>query len=272
MKWLFYLLVLANLAFFAWNRLTEQPDSQAPAAVAQNAADGAHLVLLHELPPSERPPARTDESPPAAEEKPAQPAAVPAAASPMAADAVPGANSPEKISTSAAGKEDDQSVSEKSKSPAKPASVCYRIGGIADAEAADALGARLEKAGAAILQRGKEPGTRTNYWVFLPAFPSRAAARPALRQLQQHGFKDYYLVRSGENENAVSLGVFSERSRAERRYRQIRGFGLKPQLDELVMPTQHHYVSFRWPTSKSAAPSAVLGDIQAKPPEKLTCP
>ena len=272
MKWLFYLLLLVNLAFFAWNRSMDS-GAEAPAPVAHNTAGASRLVLLHELPPSDRSPVRQDAkqpAPPAEKERPDVTASAPSAAEPPAAEAGDEGGSGTASPPPAKEKTSAESGSETAQAPAP---VCYRVGGIADKQGAYTLAARLEASGATILQRGNEPGTRTNYWVFLPPFPSRAAARPAIRLLQKSGFKDYYLVRAGENENAVSLGVFSERSRAERRYRQIRGYGLKPQLDELALPIQNQWVSFRWPPSKPAPPpSDLFVDLQAKPPTAFACP
>lgn len=272
MKWLFYLLVLANLAFFAWDR-TVAPGKPAPNAMtAQPRAGGARLVLLRELPPSKRPPARKEAMASAAREKPGQEGtpSVASVSGPVHSNADHGES--ESATAAAPAKKATPAAADRETLKA-PAPVCYRVGGIADAKIADALSARLKVAGATILKRGTETGTQSNYWVFLPAFPSQQAAWTAIRRLQQHGFRDYYLVRSGENENAVSLGVFSDRARASERYREIRGFGLKPRLDELVTSSQDYFLTFRWSASKSDKPLAeVLGDLQTGRPVASPCP
>ena len=64
------------------------------------------------------------------------------------------------------------------------------------------------------------------YWVFLPPYPTRAEALKVVDQMSKAGAKDFYVVPRGITVNAVSLGVFQSRIRAERRREQIRQLGL----------------------------------------------
>lgn len=68
------------------------------------------------------------------------------------------------------------------------------------------------------------------YWIFLPATETREEAIGRVEALRERGVRDIYIEPAGERENAVSLGVFSERNRAQRRYREIRELGFQPQI------------------------------------------
>lgn len=68
------------------------------------------------------------------------------------------------------------------------------------------------------------------YWIFLPATATRTEAIEKVEALRERGVKDIYIEPAGERENAVSLGVFSERNRAQRRFREIRELGFQPQI------------------------------------------
>jgi len=74
--------------------------------------------------------------------------------------------------------------------------------------------------------RETETTVDKGYWVYLPPYPTRAEALNVVEQISKAGAKDFYVVPRGITVNAVSLGVFRNRSRAERRQQQIRKLGL----------------------------------------------
>lgn len=51
-------------------------------------------------------------------------------------------------------------------------------------------------------------------WVYLPPYPSREKALQALRELQGHGV-DSFIVKDGDDANAISLGYFTSKQSAE---------------------------------------------------------
>lgn len=68
------------------------------------------------------------------------------------------------------------------------------------------------------------------YWVFLAALESREEALGVARRLSAQGVRDYYVVTAGEQLNTISLGLFREKSNAERRLADIAAMGFEPQL------------------------------------------
>jgi len=75
------------------------------------------------------------------------------------------------------------------------------------------------------------------YWVYLPALASRTAALEIARRLSGQGVQDYYVVTSGERENTISLGLFTDRMNAMVRRAEIASFGydaqISPRRDEV---------------------------------------
>ncbi|MFC1796096.1 SPOR domain-containing protein [Pseudomonadota bacterium] len=71
-----------------------------------------------------------------------------------------------------------------------------------------------------------ESTVEKGYWVYLPPYPTRAEALQVVEQMSEAGAKDFYVVPRGITVNAVSLGVFRNMSRAERRQKQIRKLDL----------------------------------------------
>lgn len=223
MKWFFFCVLAANVALLAWN--WRQNTEDMPVAVMSGGAAtpaGPRLVLLHELdtPLSVRRESAKVSAPrpvPAAE--PVTPVAEPmVVAEPVAAAAVP--------------------------SPA--ASVCVRLGGFESQSVAADVAKAVQQGGGAVRRQGEEAGEITRYWVMLPPVATPAAATPVLERLQRGGIKDFYLIRSGENANAISLGVYSAKESAQRRLQQIRELKLVPRIEEITLPVKRWWVEFDW--------------------------
>jgi hypothetical protein len=112
-----------------------------------------------------------------------------------------------------------------------PARACYTLGPLDDQPAADELAARLQGLGLAVARRVIEDTERTAYWVHLAPLSSREAAEAMAGRLKERGVTDYFVVPSGENRYAVSLGLFSKEGGALRRVDEIAGLGLKPLVE-----------------------------------------
>ena len=61
---------------------------------------------------------------------------------------------------------------------------------------------------------------------------SRDAAEAALKSLSDAGITDVYLMPGSDPANVLSLGVFSDYQRAQRRADEVRVLGLEPRIDD----------------------------------------
>lgn len=102
---------------------------------------------------------------------------------------------------------------------------CYTLGPLASVDRANTLSERISALGYAVTQRSIEQEEVSGYWVYLPPLASRSKALALAKEMAKKGVKDYYVVPNGENENAISLGLFSEAHRAERRTERIAELG-----------------------------------------------
>jgi hypothetical protein len=94
--------------------------------------------------------------------------------------------------------------------PAKVAAladVCVEWGPFSDAERTRALG-ELEPLGLGRLLTQKRTESPTAFWVYLPPFPTKAAADRRATELRSAGLRDLYVVDGGAQRLAISLGVF----------------------------------------------------------------
>lgn len=112
--------------------------------------------------------------------------------------------------------------------PAKAASladVCVEWGPLSDADRARAL-ARLEPLDLAKLMTQKKVEVISNFWVFLPPAASKAAGDKRVADLKQQGVSDVFLLDSGPQRLAISLGVFRSEDLARARLAALQAQGV----------------------------------------------
>lgn len=188
MKWLFALLLLANLLFYGYTRVAQPPK---PADWHSREINAAKMKLVSGAQPDATEATVApdpEESAPAA--KPATPSNKPVAA----------ANGP---------------------------LVCYRWGGIAPSalNRAKTRLAGLKLGGDTQIQAPDGP---VRFWVYVPPRPDRADAVRKAEEMKGMGVEDFYVVNDdGKWQNAVSLGIYSSQEAAQRRLDDLKNKGVK---------------------------------------------
>ncbi len=228
MKWFFLGLLLANLAMLGWNWQAGEPAATSfPLAASAPGAGSVGLTLLREL-----------GSQPAARAEPA-----PAATPPQKAASPTPMEVPSPTVEAVAG------VTSVPDAPVPKVS-CLRLAGFDSQAAAAGAAQALKGGGAEIRGQGDDAGETKRYWVMLPPVATAAKAEPMLEQLKRAGIKDFYLIRSGDNKNAISLGVYSADESAKRRLRQIRDLKLNAKIEEITLPAKRWWLEFDWPEER----------------------
>lgn len=225
MRLLFFILLIANLAVFAWY---EWLNPAVGPAASQPLPAAKPLQLLSELSPAAR----------RALAKSASVISVPLAASaavpaPAAGTRAAAANAPV---------------------------VCASYGPLPSLAAAQSGADRLHKLGLGVNERLVPGKVRLGYWVYLPPFGTRHEAEAAEKMLKARGVEDLYVVTDEANRNALSLGVFSQRDGALDRRAQIRKLGLHPVFAERFRDAPRYWLDVRGP--ENALPGAdTLADL-----------
>jgi SPOR domain len=112
--------------------------------------------------------------------------------------------------------------------PAKVASladVCLEWGPISDADRARAL-ASLDPLDLGKLISQKKVEVITNYWVFIPPMPNKAAADKRVADLKAQGVRDVVAMDGGPQRFAISLGVFRSEDAAQARLAAVQAQGV----------------------------------------------
>ena len=113
--------------------------------------------------------------------------------------------------------------------PAKVASladVCVEWGPLSDAEKARAI-ATLEPLDLSRLMSQKKLEVITNYWVFIPPAASKPAADRKVAELKGQGVRDLFLIETGPQRFAISLGAFRNEEAAQAQLADLQEKGVQ---------------------------------------------
>lgn len=192
MKWLVYLMLLVNAAYFAvsYREALNAPPPKPPALPRTDHVN--RLLLLSEV-DNEKLRVRN---------------AAPAPAPAEIADAAP-----------------------RPQDTPKAANLrCYSIGPLVDDSQIAAMRTWIVAMGGDPRLRVGERRELARWWVYFPPLPSREQASARVEQMRAAGIEDVIVIPRGDMENAISLGVFSRRTSLERRLRELRGHGYEPSI------------------------------------------
>jgi hypothetical protein len=157
--------------------------------------------------------------------------------------------------------------------PPAPTSRCVSIGPFED-EPAVTLGASL------LQQKGLNPRQRTvqgeiskGFWVYIGDLQSDRDVARVLRTLEQSHVLDAQLMPDTGAVRQVSVGLFSDRDRAERRAQSLRKLDLDPQVAERKLPGTVFWIDVDVPSSTSApTPETFASTGTSAHLETMSCP
>jgi hypothetical protein len=138
------------------------------------------------------------------------------------------------------------------------ARLCYSLGPFTDKTGADEMQAQLKGQGIEIQRVRLRDVSRTGFWVILPASESRKEANKHIARLKELKVKDYFLVATGAHENAISLGVFSQKNLARRRVDEMIRLGFVPSMESVALPRKVYWLN--WYKDSGKQPDEALFD------------
>ena len=202
MRTLCLLLILANALYLTWSQMIDVQVSPLDRKGAKPAEPPARIVLAREMleanPPEPSVEQIRDVQPPAVE--------------PLGKETAP--------APSVAAVAQDDALS------------CMSIGPFADLPQAAQAQAALRAAGFQPRQRMEQGELWAGYWVSVQGLATREAAESALKMLTGSGISDVYLMPGSEPPNVLSLGVFSDYQRAQRRVGEVSALGMTARIDD----------------------------------------
>ncbi len=209
MRLVILLLLLANVAFFAWQRLAP---ADAPAAVTDPAMVGKPMLLWSEWKARQQERARQAPAPQVA------------------------------------------SAQGPTLGPHPEAKACYTIGPFSIVSDVNRAASFFDGEEITTQQRAAAARRRAGFWVYIPPQPSLQAAREVLRYLQSKGVEDALIIAEGKKENSISVGVFSNPDKAERRREAISALGYPVEVEPLYRTQPQYWLDLElWTTTRIPA-------------------
>ncbi len=242
MKIAVYLLILANVLFFLWEK---QHNHQAESVTYGQDSSAGGIVLLTELSPAQRQQilAEADtKKPDSTEETVVNTAAT-----------KPEKKLPEQNQALA---EQDKVVAEENQrpeeqqAPVERASLppinpsCFEIGPFQNLKQAEIWLKEHEMVGEFVNKRVKTP---SSYLVYLPAPDDFSTAKNNEKNLREKGITDLWLFRQGPMKGAISLGLFVKKQRAEKLKNQLLEKGIQVSLEARYKEEDKVFVKLQLP-------------------------
>jgi hypothetical protein len=116
----------------------------------------------------------------------------------------------------------------------------------------------LQERGFTPQQRAEEGDIRDGFWVYVGGIKTPADETKTLRALQDAGIADARAMGAADDGRRVSVGLFTDRSRAERRARAVEHLGFSPDIVERYRSGTIYWVDLDLGTSDAAVPTQGL--------------
>jgi hypothetical protein len=131
---------------------------------------------------------------------------------------------------------------------------CLSVGPFADQESGARAAAALKGKGFEPHPRAEQGPVTQSYWVYVSGL-GQSEADAALVTLERSGIQDARVMpENGPAGRRLSLGIYSERARAERRAEAVRQSGLKAEIAERKLAVTAYWIDLAAPADTDAIP------------------
>lgn len=113
----------------------------------------------------------------------------------------------------------------------KPDRLCYTLGPFRDEEKVEQTKSAIAEYVDDLIIRKREQSEQHRFWVYVAPQKTRAEAVNVSKLLAEKKIKDYYIIRSGEKNNGISLGHFKEKKHADRRVKKLSRLGFDVKME-----------------------------------------
>ena len=142
------------------------------------------------------------------------------------------------------------------------AAQCLSLGPFDDAAAATRGASALHEKGFTPRQRSAEGQLSKGFWVFIGGLQTDHDVQQVLRTLEQSHIDDARLMPDTGDAHQVSVGLFSDRERADHRAQSVQKLGLQPEVAERKVPGTVFWMDIDVPAGVAAPNPQDLGSQQ----------
>ncbi len=122
------------------------------------------------------------------------------------------------------------------------AGICYSLGPFETAKQAKPISTKLRDLGAKTQLNPQKKRLSSGYWVYIPKFATWADARKKVMELEDLGMSDIFIMGRGRMKNAVSLGLFKDKSAADYRIDELKRIGIDASVETQYTSTEEYWI------------------------------
>jgi hypothetical protein len=158
--------------------------------------------------------------------------------------------------------------------PPPQAARCLSVGPFDDEAGATRGASLLREKGFTPRQRAQQGEVSKGFWVYIGDLKTDHDVSEVLRTLEQSHVDDAKVMPdTAPDTHRVSIGLFTDRDRADRRAQSIKKLGLEPAVTERRIPATVFWMDVDVPSGASMPTSQELaGDASGSPIEVRPCP
>jgi hypothetical protein len=142
-----------------------------------------------------------------------------------------------------------------------PSSRCVSVGPFTDLAPAARAAALLRDRGLNPQQRAEQGDMWEGYWVSI-APESAGAEAKVMKALERAGIKDARVMPEAQDGRRVSVGLFSERDRAEKRAQAVKKLGYTAEITERRQPGTVYWVDLEINANDRSVPTEGLFSLE----------
>ena len=121
---------------------------------------------------------------------------------------------------------------------------CFSIGPFFDENKINKLEQKLKTDGFNPSKKSITDKEPKSYWVYLPAAKTMGEAKLTASDLKAAKVKDYFVIRTGKNANAISLGLYNGYNRAKLRKTALQKLGFRVKIKTRYKEVTRHWLDF----------------------------
>jgi hypothetical protein len=150
---------------------------------------------------------------------------------------------------------------------------CLSIGPFDDQDSAMSSASKLREKGLTPRQRVEKGEISKGFWVYIGGLKTDADVAKVLRTLEQSHVEDAHVMPDAGDAHQISVGLFSERERADRRAESVQKLGLQPEVAERKLPATLFWMDVDLPPGTAApSPPDLVAGTDASHLEVTPCP
>lgn len=155
-------------------------------------------------------------------------------------------------------------VNESTKAVPEGTAICYSVGPLKTENLAQQVQKQLSVAqiGTVTIRGGS---SASQYWVFTPPHASYAAAQTVAAELKAKQIKDFQILVSAGKQNAISLGLYTDRRAAQRRMAKLESLGFQVQMDEIKRGVKQYWLDYP-ANGENPLPNSVFEELKKEYP------